>query len=73
MKPYLRSGENRLEIKFQSPVEYARLKYLEQSQSQYPVPPACVPEEYHGECHANHIRKYWFIINRILQYWFIMK
>ena len=32
VKPYLRSGENRLEIKFQSPVEYARIKYEEQSQ-----------------------------------------
>ena len=21
------------------------------------MPPACVPDDYHGECHANHIRK----------------
>ena len=57
VKPYLMSGENSVEIKFQSPVEFSRLQYELQTARQYPVPPACVPEEYHGECHANHIRK----------------
>lgn len=53
----IRNGNNTLTISFQSPVEYARMKSEEQSSSQYPVPPDCVPDEYHGECHANHIRK----------------
>ena len=57
MKPYLMVGENSVEVMFQSPVEYSRQQYEVQSSRQYPVPPACVPEEYHGECHANHIRK----------------
>ena len=46
-----------MEVMFESPVEYSRRKYEQQSQAQSPVPPACLPEEYHGECHANHIRK----------------
>ena len=49
-------GVNNLRIDFQSPVEYAENQWNNQSRD-YPVFPECVPPEYQGECHANHIRK----------------
>ncbi|XP_071518436.1 beta-mannosidase isoform X2 [Panulirus ornatus] len=48
--------ENKLEVWFESPVEYAARHYEAQA-AQYVVPPKCVPPSYQGECHANHIRK----------------
>jgi len=50
-------GQNlTLSLHFHSPVAYAAWRYDQQSQN-YSVPPYCVPDVYHGECHANHIRK----------------
>lgn len=43
-------------VKFQSPVEWSAAAFEAQS-AEYVVPPECVPAEYQGECHANHIRK----------------
>ncbi|XP_075983148.1 beta-mannosidase [Anticarsia gemmatalis] len=45
-------GENELKITFVSPVEAARIR----SHNEF-TPPQCVPPEYHGECHANQLRK----------------
>lgn len=52
----LKVGLNELRVQFQSPVEKAKQLFDEQAR-QYPVPPLCVPDEYNGECHVNHIRK----------------
>lgn len=30
---------------------------FEKQAKDYVVPPLCVPDEYNGECHVNHIRK----------------
>ncbi|XP_068243151.1 beta-mannosidase isoform X2 [Palaemon carinicauda] len=45
-----------LEVRFESPVTYSTRAFEKQLED-YLVPPKCVPKEYHGECHANHIRK----------------
>ncbi|KAA0202062.1 hypothetical protein HAZT_HAZT000623 [Hyalella azteca] len=45
-----------LSVHLVSPVVWAAAQSARQAQH-YPVPPSCVPPEYHGECHANHIRK----------------
>lgn len=50
------SSDNTLEVRFESPVEYATHQYDIQS-ANYIVPPKCVDPAYKGECHANHIRK----------------
>lgn len=52
----LKAGENTLEIIFKSAVEEATRLYEEQLKD-YEVVPTCVPDDYHGECHVNHIRK----------------
>ena len=54
VKTAVKAGDNSLMINFQSPVEFAKM--MADSQT-IPIPPACVPDEYHGECHANFIRK----------------
>ncbi|XP_050523227.1 beta-mannosidase isoform X2 [Daktulosphaira vitifoliae] len=51
---YLESGENVLDVIIKSPVGIAN-KYF--NESEYPIPPLCVPKEYHGECHVNYLRK----------------
>lgn len=56
IKQHLKVGDNILEIDFESPVNKATNAYLEQLEN-YLVPPKCVPAEYRGECHVNHIRK----------------
>ena len=43
-------------VVFESPIAYASAAFAAQA-TQYVVPPECVPALYHGECHANHIRK----------------
>ncbi|XP_064086358.1 beta-mannosidase-like isoform X2 [Macrobrachium nipponense] len=45
-----------LEIRFESPLTYSTRAFEDQLKD-YLVPPKCVPKEYQGECHANHIRK----------------
>jgi beta-mannosidase len=45
---------NQLEIRFKSAIKQAN--YLAQTYS-YRVPPDCVPDVQHGECHVNFIRK----------------
>lgn len=52
----LQLGDNVLEITFESPVKKAT-ELFEQQSKDYVVPPLCVPDEYNGECHVNHIRK----------------
>ncbi|XP_031328549.1 beta-mannosidase-like [Photinus pyralis] len=54
--PYLQLGINVLTVQFKSPVIKAKELFKKQS-SEYIVPPLCVPPEYNGECHVNHIRK----------------
>ncbi|XP_015178128.1 PREDICTED: beta-mannosidase isoform X2 [Polistes dominula] len=56
VEDYLKIGENTLKIVFHSPVKMAEDLYKNQS-LRYIVPPKCVPKEYNGECHVNHIRK----------------
>lgn len=56
VKSVIRSGNNKLEVRFESSITAAEERYQKQA-LQYPVPPTCVPDEYHGECHANHLRK----------------
>lgn len=50
----LKPSGNRLALEFQSPIEYAREKFENQSED-YIVPPSCAFPQ--GDCHANHIRK----------------
>ncbi|XP_046834343.1 beta-mannosidase [Vespa crabro] len=56
IEQYMKIGENTLKIVFHSPIKMANDLYKNQS-LQYIVPPKCVPKEYNGECHVNHIRK----------------
>ena len=56
VKSIVRSGENTLEVQFESSITAAQRRYQQQA-LMYPVPPSCVPDEYRGECHANHLRK----------------
>ncbi|XP_017879617.1 beta-mannosidase [Ceratina calcarata] len=52
----LNKGHNLLEVALSSPVKVAEDLYNRQA-SKYVVPPICVPDDYNGECHVNHIRK----------------
>ncbi|XP_046686486.1 beta-mannosidase-like isoform X2 [Homalodisca vitripennis] len=54
VKNLLKTSNNSLEVQFTSAIWAAKQLSTE---TPYPVPPACVPQEYHGECHANYIRK----------------
>ncbi|KAF5275066.1 hypothetical protein FQA39_LY07003 [Lamprigera yunnana] len=56
VKSYLKKGQNSLQLRFKSPVNEAERLFLEQSKN-YSIVPLCVPKEYNGECHVNHIRK----------------
>ncbi|KAK4886003.1 hypothetical protein RN001_002274 [Aquatica leii] len=56
LKTYVIVGTNILRVEFQSPVVVARNLFKKQLEN-YLVPPICVPSEYNGECHVNHIRK----------------
>ncbi|XP_031785541.1 beta-mannosidase [Nasonia vitripennis] len=56
IKQKLKLGNNELKIVFESSVKVAENLYDIQS-LEYVVPPKCVPKEYNGECHVNHIRK----------------
>ncbi|XP_044756107.1 beta-mannosidase [Coccinella septempunctata] len=49
-------GNNLIEIRFLSPVEFANKLAIEQNKI-YPVPPQCPPSDYRGECHINQLRK----------------
>lgn len=48
--------KNYLNITIDSAVKVAKERYNNQSKN-YIVHPTCVPNEYNGECHVNHIRK----------------
>lgn len=52
IKTYLKEGRNEIKITFDSPVVAAKKR----SDKNF-TPPQCVPDEYHGECHANQLRK----------------
>lgn len=56
VKSVIKSGNNELEVRFESSITAAKERYQQQA-LHYPVPPTCVPDEYRGECHANHLRK----------------
>ncbi|XP_015586922.1 beta-mannosidase isoform X2 [Cephus cinctus] len=56
VKHQLLDGTNELKIIFASAVKAAEELYNKQAMN-YIVPPTCVPNTYHGECHVNHIRK----------------
>lgn len=56
VKDYLRAGENHLKVTFSSAVKTATMLFEEQA-TRYKVLPVCVPKEYNGVCHVNHIRK----------------
>lgn len=45
-------GENDLLVNFMSPIKAAKSR----SKKHFTVPD-CVPQAYHGECHANQLRK----------------
>ncbi|RLU17170.1 hypothetical protein DMN91_011239 [Ooceraea biroi] len=53
---YIKEGQNLLLVSCASAVRVAESLYETQSKD-YIVPPVCVPKEYNGECHVNHIRK----------------
>ncbi|CAH1988660.1 unnamed protein product [Acanthoscelides obtectus] len=52
----LKVGENIIKVHFKSPVKVSEDLAEKQSQS-YVIPPVCPPNEYHGECSVNMIRK----------------
>ncbi|XP_049828728.1 beta-mannosidase-like [Schistocerca gregaria] len=54
VEDYVQEGENILEVRFQSAVISALERFTAED---YIVPPECVPDEYHGECHVNFLRK----------------
>ncbi|VDM56277.1 unnamed protein product, partial [Angiostrongylus costaricensis] len=52
------SDENMIEVRFTSPVLYAKEKSEQYNKYRgHLVPPVCPPPSYHGECHPNFIRK----------------
>ncbi|XP_070526214.1 beta-mannosidase isoform X2 [Cardiocondyla obscurior] len=53
---FIKKGQNRLKVIFRSAVKVADDLYNEQKKN-YIIPPVCVPKEYNGQCHINHIRK----------------
>ncbi|XP_067207111.1 beta-mannosidase [Linepithema humile] len=53
---YIKEGQNLLKVAFRSAVKVAEDLYNKQK-TDYVVPPVCVPKEYNGQCHVNHIRK----------------
>nr|CAD7442486.1 unnamed protein product [Timema bartmani] len=58
VKRLLRAGDNNsVEVRFLSPITAAEQAYRVQSAAGHTVPPRCVPVEYNGECHVNHLRK----------------
>ena len=57
-QPGDRDQANKLTIAFESPVHYAKSKYLDHVREKgYIVPPVCANESQRGECHPNFIRK----------------
>ena len=56
VKSYIQERSNNLKVIFQSPITAAKERFDKQAKN-YTVPPECVPNEYHGECHANFLRK----------------
>ncbi|KAG7202549.1 hypothetical protein KM043_009746 [Ampulex compressa] len=53
---HLKPEKNVLRVVLSSAVKTAENLYNKQKK-EYIVPPVCVPKEYNGECHVNHIRK----------------
>ncbi|XP_018311835.1 beta-mannosidase [Mycetomoellerius zeteki] len=53
---FIKKEQNVLKVMFRSAVKVAEDLYNEQK-NHYFIPPVCVPKEYNGECHVNHIRK----------------
>ncbi|XP_054165442.1 beta-mannosidase-like [Oppia nitens] len=58
IRSVVKSGPNTLRLDFQSAPLYARQKSREfQNKYNYTVAPDCPPDQYHGECHYNFVRK----------------
>ncbi|KAJ9591466.1 hypothetical protein L9F63_002072 [Diploptera punctata] len=56
IKSFIQAGTNELQVKIQSPITAAQERFDKQA-VEYIVPPTCLPDEYHGECHVNFLRK----------------
>ncbi|CAG9813016.1 unnamed protein product [Phaedon cochleariae] len=56
VKKQIKLGENKIEVRFLSPIEVASQRAEEQNKL-YDIPLDCPPDAYRGECHANMIRK----------------
>ncbi|GMT23110.1 hypothetical protein PFISCL1PPCAC_14407, partial [Pristionchus fissidentatus] len=54
----LKQTGNKLEIHFESPISYGDRAAREYEKDHgYSIPPDCTIEMFHGECHANYVRK----------------
>ncbi|CAH1988656.1 unnamed protein product [Acanthoscelides obtectus] len=56
IKKHLKVGNNKIRVHFKSPIQVS-YDLAEKQNKSYVVPPLCPPDAYHGECHANMIRK----------------
>ncbi|KAJ8925684.1 hypothetical protein NQ315_009531 [Exocentrus adspersus] len=56
IKKQLKSGDNLIEVRFQSPIDAAEKLSAEQNKS-YNIPLNCPPDAYRGECYVNMLRK----------------
>ncbi|VEN43827.1 unnamed protein product [Callosobruchus maculatus] len=52
----LKVGENTIKVHFMSPVKISE-DLAEKQIHSYVIPPVCPPNEYHGECNVNMVRK----------------
>uniref|UniRef100_T1J4G7 beta-mannosidase n=1 Tax=Strigamia maritima TaxID=126957 RepID=T1J4G7_STRMM len=57
VKNYLKENLNNIEIRFESPADYAKNQYEIHLIKKYAVPPMCPLPVQNGECHMNFIRK----------------
>ncbi|GMR45033.1 hypothetical protein PMAYCL1PPCAC_15228, partial [Pristionchus mayeri] len=54
----LKQKSNKIEINFESPISYGDRAAREYKKAHgYSIPPDCTIEMFHGECHANYVRK----------------
>ncbi|KAJ9591465.1 hypothetical protein L9F63_002071 [Diploptera punctata] len=55
VKSIIHTGTNNIKVKILSPINEAKKRFEKQATNY--IVPACVPDEYHGECHVNFLRK----------------
>ncbi|GMS92452.1 hypothetical protein PENTCL1PPCAC_14627, partial [Pristionchus entomophagus] len=54
----LKQTGNKLDIHFESPISYGERAAREYTKNHgFSIPPDCTIEQFHGECHANYVRK----------------